>query len=79
MECDALLYCDFFELLVEVTGGDMGAALCSGLELPFDSSPGNDEGGVGGKPKSKKFICKLTSMNDEHEIVQTHLKLAVPF
>lgn len=53
MECDALLYCDFFELLVEVTGGDIGAVLCSGLELPFDSSPGNDEGGVGGKPKPK--------------------------
>lgn len=46
-----MLYCDFFELLVEVTGGDIGAALCSGLELPFDSSPGNDEGGVGGRPK----------------------------
>lgn len=52
MECDAL-YCAFFELLDEVTGGDIGAALCSGLELPFDSSPGDDEGGVGGKPKSR--------------------------
>lgn len=54
VECVAL-YCDFFELLVDVTGGDIGAAVCSGLELHFDSSPGNDEGGVGGKPKSKSF------------------------
>lgn len=54
MECVALLYCDFFELLVEVTGGDIEAALCSGLELPLDSSPGEDEGGVGGKPKSRE-------------------------
>lgn len=45
-------FCDFFELLeVEVT--DEVALLCSGLELPFDSSPGDDEGGVGGRPKSK--------------------------
>lgn len=51
VECDA--FCDFFELLVvvEVTG-DV-ALLCSGLEFPFDSSPSDDEGGVGGKPKSK--------------------------
>lgn len=25
---------------------------CSGLEFPFDSSLGDDEGGVGGRPKS---------------------------
>lgn len=55
VECDALC-CDFFELLVDVTGGDIGATLCSGLELPFDSSPGNEEGGVGGKPKSKEKV-----------------------
>lgn len=46
-----MLLCDFFELLdVEVT--DEVALLCSGLEFPFDSSPGDDDGGVGGRPKS---------------------------
>jgi hypothetical protein len=52
--CAAL--CDFFELLVvEVTAGEL--LLCSGLELPLFSSLGEvDEGGVGGKPKSKKKI-----------------------
>lgn len=34
-----------------MTGGDIGVALCSGLELPLDSSL-IEAGGVGGKPKS---------------------------
>ena len=29
---------------------------CSGLELPFDSSLSDDEGGVGGRPKSKNYL-----------------------
>lgn len=54
MECE-LLCDDFFELEL-VTDGDNGAP-CSGLELPFDSSHDNNEGGVGGKPNPKK--CQL--------------------
>lgn len=43
---------------MEVTDED--ALPCSGLELPLDSSPGDDEGGVGGRPKSKKdFFFKF--------------------
>lgn len=30
--------------------------LCSGLEFPFDSSPSDDSGGVGGNPKSVEKI-----------------------
>ena len=58
VECDAL--CDFFELLeVEVIAGVallllLLLLLCSGLEFPFVSSPSDDRGGVGGKPKSEE-------------------------
>lgn len=52
MECDALLYCDFFELLVVVTCGDIGSALWSELKSPLISSLDDEEGGVGGKSKS---------------------------
>ena len=48
-----MLFCDFFELLeVEVTVEE--ALLCSGLEFPFDSSPGDEDGGVGGRLKSEE-------------------------
>jgi hypothetical protein len=52
VECEALLYCDFFELLVVVTCGDMESALWSELKSPLISSLDDEEGGVGGKSKS---------------------------
>lgn len=38
--------------MICVDGGDIGDKWCSGLWLPSESSLGNDEGGVGGKPNA---------------------------
>lgn len=66
VECEA--FCDFFELLeveVTVTVGAVTLLLCSGLEFPFDSSPIDDEGGVGGKPKPNLQKCFHKSINQK--------------